>query len=100
STGGEPSEARPFDEGEKSQHNPRFLPDGKHFLYYSRNQDSAKDGIYVASLDQKENRKLVLKGVGVAEYVSPGYLMFSNGNSLVAQQFNTASMELIGNQIR
>src|SRR5882724_4899341 len=64
--GGEPREVRPLADGERAQFNPRFLPDGKHFLYFSRNLDSAKDSIYVASLDQRENRKLVLKDARLA----------------------------------
>jgi Tol biopolymer transport system component len=41
---------------------PRFLPDGKHFLYRADAFDAALSGTYFASLDGKENR-LLLKGV-------------------------------------
>ena len=98
--GGQSREARQLAEGERAQYNPRFLPDGKHFLYYSRNQDSAKDGIYVASLDQRENRKLVLKDARLAEYVSSGHLLFNKGNTLFAQRFSTGSFDLTGEPIK
>ena len=98
--GGEPREVRPFADGERAQFNPRFLPDGRHFLYLSQNKDSVKDGIYVASLDQKENRKLLLKDARLAEYVSSGYVLFNKGNTLFAQQFNTGSFEVTGEPIK
>lgn len=42
---------------------PKFLPDGKHFLYYAWALDPTLSGTYFASLDGKENR-LLLKGSG------------------------------------
>jgi hypothetical protein len=41
---------------------PKFLPDGKHFLYHNWALDLASSATYFASLDGKENR-LLLKGV-------------------------------------
>jgi Tol biopolymer transport system component len=42
---------------------PVFLPDGKHFLYWAGNFSNAKDdtfsGIYLSSLDDPNNKKLV-----------------------------------------
>ena len=38
---------------------PKFLPDGKHFLYHARAFDPASSGTYFASLDGKENRLLL-----------------------------------------
>lgn len=45
--------------GEIGLMRPWFLPDGKHFLYETRNLRPDKNGIYLATLDGKERRWLV-----------------------------------------
>jgi serine/threonine protein kinase len=74
--------------------NPKFLPDGKHFLYGAYTSDPSLGGIYVASLDGKENR-LLLKGIGSATYAS-GFLLYVRGTTLVAQAFDPESRQLTG----
>ncbi len=88
-----------FAEGETARFDPRFLPDGRHFLYYSQNQDSQLDGLYVASLDSGRNRRLVLGNAGSAVYVSPGYLLFSRGNRLMAQRFDLQRLVVVGEPV-
>src|SRR6185437_9628221 len=83
-SGGQPVALNPFADGEARQDNPRFLPDGKHFLYLSRNRDRQNDGIYIASLDPGAQRKLVLKGAISAAYVPTGHLLFTRENQLMA----------------
>ena len=72
---------------------PRFLPDGKHFLYMAANPGTAGDA-YFASLDGKENRPL-LPGAGRAVYAS-GFLLYGRGPTLVAQPFDPESGQLGG----
>ena len=48
---------------------PRFLPDGRHFLYSAAASDTAFSGTYFASLDGKENR-LLLRRAGRTTYAS------------------------------
>ena len=58
--------------GEISHRLPWFLPDGRHFLYTARNQNSgAKSGVYVGDLDSKD-RRLVLQAEAHATYVAAG----------------------------
>jgi eukaryotic-like serine/threonine-protein kinase len=78
--------------GELTHRWPVFLPDGKHFLYFSRGKENA---VYAASLDSKE-RKLILKNETNALYVSPGYLLFVRSGVLMAQRFDAANLELSG----
>ncbi|HET8923455.1 MAG TPA: protein kinase [Candidatus Acidoferrum sp.] len=73
---------------------PRFLPDGKHFLYLAqhhsgRNPESA--GIYVASLEGGSS-KMVLRSTAMAFY-SSGYLLYYRDGSLMAQEFDTGKLE-------
>jgi eukaryotic-like serine/threonine-protein kinase len=76
---------------------PRFLPDGKHFLYFAGSRDAASSGTYFASLDGREGR-LAVRGAQ-AKYAS-GFLLFLRENTLMAQAFDPARGELKGDQPR
>jgi eukaryotic-like serine/threonine-protein kinase len=76
---------------------PKFLPDGCRFLFLvGRAQE--KSGIYVGSLDSKEQRRL-LEDESMPEYVRPtaserkGYLLFVRGNTLLAQPFDWEELQ-------
>jgi serine/threonine protein kinase len=99
-TGGQPVALKPFADGEMRQGHPRFLPDGKHFLYLSRNRDRQSDGIYVASLDPGPQRKLILKNAAFAAYAPPGHLLFARENLLMAQEFDLKRLEVTGEPVR
>ncbi len=83
---------------ENSHRWPVMLPDGKHFLYFARTTASGAqsngDAVFVASLDMKMNKLLVHASTNAA-YAS-GYLLYSRGTNLVAQQFDLGSLELNG----
>jgi len=81
--------------GELTHRWPVFLPDGKHFLYFSRGKENA---IYAASIDLKQ-RKLILKNDTNALYVSPGYLLFVRDGVLMAQSFDVDRLELKGSAV-
>ena len=74
---------------------PHFLPDGKHFVYLSRNPRREYSGIYVGSLDSSESKLLVQSDAG-AMYAPPGYLLFLRGSALMAQLFDAEKLELSG----
>jgi Tol biopolymer transport system component len=65
---------------------PKFLPDGKHFLYQAWAFDPASNGTYFASLDGRENR-LLLKGESRTTYAA-GYLLYLLDKTLMAQAFD------------
>ena len=71
---------------------PVFLPDGKHFLFFSRGSEMA---IYAASLGSSE-RKLILKNDSNVMYAFPGYLLFVRNRVLMAQPFDAKKLELSG----
>jgi eukaryotic-like serine/threonine-protein kinase len=73
---------------------PVFLPDGRHFLYLARNAQPENSAIYVGSIDSKETKRL-LQAHSSAEY-APGYLLFVRENTLVAQGFDIARLEMKG----
>jgi serine/threonine protein kinase len=73
---------------------PKFLPDGKHFLYLAEGLDPASTGIYFASLDGKENR-ILLRGKSGAKYAS-GFLLYRRDTTLMAQPFDPERGQLKG----
>ncbi len=85
--------------GETSHRWPFFLPDGKHFLYlvasFGSHAQQEKIGVYVASLDSKEETLLVRTSSSVA-YAAPGYLLFFRERNLLAQPFDQKSLRTTG----
>ena len=86
-----------FDESRKelAQAWPRFLPDGRHFIYQSWNGRSDDSAIFVSSIDGGD-RKLLLKADSSPLYASPGYILFSRGSTLMAQSFDAEKLQLNG----
>jgi Tol biopolymer transport system component len=79
--------------GEISQRWPQFLPDGRHFLFFSLARRDA--GIYVGSLDSKDTR-LLLRTRLMAIYAPPGYLLFSRDGRLMARRFDADELAFAG----
>jgi serine/threonine protein kinase/Tol biopolymer transport system component len=94
--GGEPTPITKVDEsrGEAAHVMPRFLPDGRHFLYLVRSGKPEITGIYLASLDSAESVRLLSTDVK-AEY-SLGHLLFWRAGALLAQPFDATRLELTG----
>lgn len=76
---------------------PMFLPDGRRFLYIGR-KDGAEgnpDGVYLASLDAPDTRRLVLPTISSVA-VDAGHLLFVRDGTLLAQPFDLDRGELTG----
>jgi Tol biopolymer transport system component len=103
-SGGLPTPVTRFDpsRGEASHRWPFFLPDGRHFLYHVASFGSGgqqeKMGIYVGSLDSKEERFLLRANSSVA-YAPPGYLLFLRERNLLAQPFDVKSLRITGDPL-
>ena len=69
---------------------PVFLPGGRRFAYLAADPTR----IFVGSLDSSEVRELFPADSGVA--YSSGHLLFIRGNSLFAQPFDAAQIQLTG----
>jgi Tol biopolymer transport system component len=102
-TGGQPVAVTQLDSPPAESHDfPRFLPDGKRFLFTARAGEQS--GIYVGSLESGQSR-LLMRGSGNAS-ISKGHLLFpreraqssptSSGLLLMAQPFNLKGAELSG----
>jgi serine/threonine protein kinase/Tol biopolymer transport system component len=73
---------------------PRFMPDGKHFIYGATRNPGSAD-MYFASLDGKENRPLLEAGGARGVYAS-GFLLYCRGTTLMAQPFDPERGQLNG----
>jgi Tol biopolymer transport system component/predicted Ser/Thr protein kinase len=100
-TGGQPSDllqTKPF------ALFPVFLPDGRHFLYTGRSPATGESGIYFASLDGKENRR-ILADLSTATFAPStpgshiGHILFTRQNNLLAQSFDSSRGEVSGEAI-
>jgi serine/threonine protein kinase len=96
--GGESKVVRVPGKGEYNQYWPQFLPDGEHFLYALQSSSQDNDGFYIGSLDGKLRRKVLerdTKAIAV-----DGYLVFSRGDALFVQEFDSNGLELRGQPAR
>jgi serine/threonine protein kinase/Tol biopolymer transport system component len=74
---------------------PQFLPDGQQFLFFVESRDTELRGTYAASLDSPDSKTLILAG-SRASYASPGYLLYPQQGSLLAQRFDAERLERVG----
>jgi len=81
--------------GETSHRVFRFLPDGRHFLYGTSGQ---RPGIYAASVDGGPVRE-VLAAVTAATFAPPNYLLFNRQQTLMAQRFDSSTLERLGSAV-
>ena len=84
-------------EGPEVRHvSPQFLPDGRHFLFFSAG-DPDVQGVYVADLDGAASPRRVLADADAAAvYAGSGHLLFPRQGALMAQRFDADRMTLSG----
>src|SRR5262249_46298450 len=87
-------------ETEESAHvRPWFLPDGRHFLYWSFR--GGNQSIYIATLDGKEQKRLV-DSQQAGAYAPPGpgsengHLLYLREGTLMAQPLDAKTFEFAG----
>jgi Tol biopolymer transport system component/predicted Ser/Thr protein kinase len=77
---------------------PLFMPDGRRFLYLMTQLSAEQNGIYLASLDGKENRRVLpdVSGFAFASSASGSRLLFIRESTLMAQPLDAGSGQLSG----
>jgi serine/threonine protein kinase len=83
---------------------PQFLPDGDRFLFFVASDDPNVQGVYASSLRNPGQRRLILRTDTKAFYVPPrapypGYLLWMQDQTLLAQRFDAASLQPEGNPV-
>jgi Tol biopolymer transport system component len=81
--------------GDSSYRAPQFLPDGR-LLYELFSTQRA--GTYVSAMDFTNPRR-VLASTSAARYAWPGYLLFGNQDTLMAQRFKLTTLQTIGEPV-
>ncbi len=71
---------------------PEFLPDGKRFLYLRRD---ARGGMLMLAAPDGASRSL-FPVLSRADYMEPGYLVFTRGQTLLAQRFDSRVGAVVG----
>jgi Tol biopolymer transport system component/DNA-binding winged helix-turn-helix (wHTH) protein len=100
--GGEPKPVTVLDRpNQETFHaSPQFLPDGRHFIYFVRSVRPENTGIYVASLDSKESKRLVNSNTNAAFAAAssdaPGFMLYTAGTDLVRQAFDLKKLAIVG----
>jgi len=80
-----------------------FLPDGSHFLYEARGT-AETTGIWVSSLDGRENRRILPDASGAvfapaARGDRTGHLLFVRENTLMSAPFDAVSAQISGDVV-
>lgn len=98
-SGGTPVAVTRLVEGSEMSHRwPRFLPDGKHFLYVtSTGSENARNRIVVGSVAGDVHRPIAPATSQPVYY--DGFLLTVRQGALVAQRFDTEELELRGDPI-
>ena len=105
--GGRPTQVTALDEarGDMFHAAPRFLPDGRHFLYLRVSTDQSVNGLYVGALDvdpAEQDPTRLLATESTAAYAAPtasmgvGRLLFMEDRRLFAQPFDHTRLQLAG----
>jgi eukaryotic-like serine/threonine-protein kinase len=94
--GGTPVPVTRIEEGQTTQAYPRFLPDGRHFLFFARTTRS--QGIYAGSLDSQETHKL-FDSDSAAVFAPPDQILFARRGALLAQRLDLQTLRPIGEAV-
>jgi Tol biopolymer transport system component len=94
-----PEPATKLEEGQGTHRFPRFLPDGRHFLFYASPGSGIEPGeIRLGELGSLETRRLV-EASSAAVYVSTGHLVFARGATMLARPFDGSRLEFVGEPV-
>ncbi len=72
---------------ETGHNHPHFLPDGRHFIFFTQAGQPDYRGIRLGSLDDQQS-SFLLRADTKAEYSAAGYLLFVRGRKILAQKFD------------
>ncbi|HEY3176674.1 MAG TPA: hypothetical protein VGK94_13045 [Candidatus Polarisedimenticolia bacterium] len=85
----------PVSEGEQRRFFPRFLPDGRHYLFLTLGPGAAGLAARVGSIDSPETKEVIAASGSVA-FAPSGHLFFRRGAALFAQPFDVANLAVSG----
>ena len=93
--GGEARQITTVGTDHNSHRHPRFLPDGKQFLFIGRPNDGANDNaVFLASLDSTVAPRIITRSEAQAEYTG-GYLLTVREDVLMATAFSSGQDKVV-----
>jgi serine/threonine protein kinase/Tol biopolymer transport system component len=96
--GGEPTPVRIDSGGNSFPWFPSFLPDGRHFLFFTPSPTQPENaGVFVGSLDSTKAERLVTTRSRAVH--APGYLLYWREGALLARAFDERTLEVRGNPV-
>jgi Tol biopolymer transport system component len=95
-SGGPSSDVPGWDRSLGGNRFPKFLPDGRHFLYYMAG--AAVRGVYLGSVDDPERRRL-FDADAAAVLMPPDEILFVRAGTLYHQRFDTDAFALVGEAV-
>jgi eukaryotic-like serine/threonine-protein kinase len=94
--GGQPVQITKLRASETNHRFPYFLPDSKHFLYLATG--TTENSVFVGNVDSTEPVRL-LTADSAAIYAPPSYLLFVRQGTLLAQRFDSSTLQLQGDAV-
>jgi serine/threonine protein kinase len=97
--GGMPTPLTKLDAAKKELRHtyPWFLPDGRHFFYFSASPSTRENSIYIGSLDDDE--KVALLQADSKAVYADGHMLFVRQGTLVAQPFDATRRVTTGDAV-
>jgi Tol biopolymer transport system component len=99
-TGGTPGAvtAMNTERGEIAHRHPKFLPDGRHFIFFVASDQAASRGLYLGTLGSTVTSRLVASdAMGI--FAPPHHLLYIRGSTLMAQRFDPQRLMLTGDPV-
>ena len=75
---------------------PHFLPDGRHFIYWSRLQVNGRAGIALGSIEPGFTPRPLVESNTAGAVLLPGVLLFARGENLLQQRLDLDSLQVSG----
>jgi Tol biopolymer transport system component len=103
--GGMPTQVTRFDASHREINHlwPAWLPDGRHFIYTATSLDEhgirAPRTVYVRSIDA-DDPLLLMRAESRVTYSPPGYLLYAQQGTLLAQAFDADERTVMGDPVK
>ena len=101
--GGVPATLTTLGAAESGHFWPRFLPDGRHYLYFAQSTQAKSGGIFAGSLDSKDRTRISdveSNAVYTSSTTDSGFLVFHRDGAVYAQPFSAKKLALSGEPVR
>jgi eukaryotic-like serine/threonine-protein kinase len=97
--GGKPAQLTTVEKMETGHIWPRFLPDGRHYVYLAWSAEATNRALFIGTLDTKERTRLMAAETNAA-YAAPGYLVFHRQATVFAQPFDVKKLTFTGDALQ